>query len=67
MNVDKIRAVCRERNMSITDFERDAGLSNGTVGKWETMKYSPRYDLLKKAADFLGITVDELMECSGQT
>ena len=55
----KIARLCDQRNISICRLERECGISNGTIGKWRTS--SPTADKLKKVADYLGCTVDELL------
>lgn len=61
MNVALIREKCKERNITIAEFERLANLSNGSVGMWAKSRNAPRADTLKKAADFLGVTMEELL------
>lgn len=61
MNITYIRDYCKDHNITIAEFERAASLSNGIVVKWESMAKSPRYDILKKAADYCGCTVDKLV------
>lgn len=62
MNVALIREFCKARNMTIMEFEKRSGLSNGTVGTWDKeTKKAPRADTLKKAADFMGVKMDDLM------
>ena len=59
MNLGKLREICNERNISIARLERDVGLSHGTVSKWTVS--NPRVDILKRVADYLGLTVDDLL------
>ena len=51
--------LCKDRGISIAKLERETGLGNGTIGRWE--KSSPNVDNAKKVADFFGVTVDSLM------
>lgn len=60
MILDKIRALCKERGITLAELERNAGLGNGVIARWgET---NPRVDKLKAVADFFGVTVDELLK-----
>lgn len=59
MNIDIIRDKCWEKRTTIAGLERAVGLHNGTIGKWR--KSRPRYDNIKKVADYLGCTIDELV------
>lgn len=49
--VDRIREVCKERGTSIKAMEREIGLGNGTISRWETN--IPSYDKVIKVADYL--------------
>lgn len=59
MIVSKIRKLCSERGMTIQKLEQSAGLTNGCVSKWAVS--DPKVSNLKKVADVLGVTVDELL------
>lgn len=55
-----ILSLCRERGLSISRLEREAGLGNATVRGWETS--SPTVEKLKLVADYFGVTVDDLLK-----
>lgn len=57
--------LCKEKGISIAKLERETGLGNGTIGKWE--KASPNVDNAKKVANFFGKTLDELVGDTGET
>jgi len=57
---DKIKEKCKERGISIRQLEREAGLSGGTVKKWN--QFNPRANSLLKVSKVLGVSIDELME-----
>ena len=59
MIYEKILALCKDMNMSIAQLEREAGLGNATIKTWG--KSDPGAKKLKKVADCLGVTVDELL------
>lgn len=59
MIYDKIASICKEKKISIAKLERETGLGNATVAGWKT--YTPTAVRLKKVADYLGVTVDELL------
>lgn len=59
MIVSKIRKLCSERGLTIQKLEQSAGLTNGCVSKWAVS--DPKVSNLKKVADVLGVTVDELL------
>lgn len=56
-----IRVSCKSRNSSITKMEKDLSFANGTVGKWANGKRYPPKDKLLLVADFLQISIEELM------
>lgn len=60
--VEKIRSLCRERGISLWNLERELGIGNGIIARWETS--SPRVENVKKVADYFGVTVDYLLNDS---
>lgn len=56
---DKIKEICKQKGISPASIEKKAGLSNGSINKWNTV--SPTIKNLKAVADVLGVTVDELV------
>ena len=56
----KISALCKERNISVAKLEQQAGLGNATVRRWDVS--TPTVDNLKRVADVLGCTVDDLLK-----
>lgn len=60
MIYEKIRCLCAEKKMSIRSVERKAGLGNGAIRNWK--KSTPTVDNIKKVADILGCTLNDLME-----
>lgn len=60
MLYDKIKEIAEAKNVSIYRIERDADLSNGTISKWNDSH--PEARNLKKVADYLSVTMEELLE-----
>lgn len=60
LNLLEIKKKCEERNISFSCLEKETGIGNGVIAKWENG--NPRVDTLKKVADFFGCTIDELMK-----
>lgn len=50
---------CKEKGISIAKLERETGISNGTIGRWDTS--SPKVENLKSVADFFGVSMDSLL------
>lgn len=42
-------------NMSVNKLEREAGLTRGSMAKWDD--HPPSYEKLKKVADYFGVSV----------
>ena len=55
-----IAAKAKEKGVSINSLEQSAGVSRGSVYKWDTV--SPSVDSLKKVANILECTLEELLE-----
>lgn len=60
MLYSKIKAICRDKNISVASVERESGLSNGTISKWNDV--SPTIGNLTAVAKVLGISVTTLMK-----
>lgn len=54
-----IASLCRKTGISISKLEKETGLGNGTIGRWE--KSSPTVAKVKAVADYFGVTVDSLL------
>ena len=60
MIYENIKAICEEKNISISALEKKAALGNGTIGKWRDSK--PNVDTLVKVADALNVSLSRLMK-----
>lgn len=60
MLYDKIKEIANSRQISIYRIERDLGFSNGSLRKWNDSK--PSAISLKKVADYLSVSLEELLE-----
>lgn len=58
--LDNISRLCKERGISIARLERESGLGNATVRGWGNS--SPTVDNLLLVANYLGVTLDELLK-----
>lgn len=56
---DKIKEICKVKGISVAYLERQAGLSNGSVSKWNNSR--PTIDKLCLVAKVLDITLEELI------
>jgi transcriptional regulator with XRE-family HTH domain len=61
---DTIKALCKKRGLSVTSVEKEAGLSNGAISKWNDS--SPTVDKLNAVAKVLNVKVDCLLRQKGE-
>ena len=59
MILKNITRLCKEKGIALSRLERETNISNGTISKWGTS--SPTVENVRKVAEFLGVTVDELI------
>ena len=59
MLLRNITQLCKQKGISIAKLERETGISNGTIGRWNTS--SPTVENVQKVAEYFGVTVDELI------
>lgn len=57
---DKIKTLAKAQGVSINKMEKDLEFGSSTISKWS--KSIPSVDKLKKVADYLDVTIDELLE-----
>ena len=57
--VNRLQAIVKERGTTFKQLERETGLGNGTIRRWE--EQSPRRDKLTKVADYLQVSLDYLV------
>lgn len=62
MLYQNIVVLCKGKGISISKLEKETGLGNGTVGRWE--KSSPSVENVKKVADYFQVSVDYLISQS---
>ena len=58
--VQNIRSFAQMRGTSIKQIEKDLGLGNGMIGKWEDSKKSPPFETIEVIANYLGASILEL-------
>ena len=60
MITEKIETLCKERNIKISRLEKECGIGNGTIARWD--KSYPRTDNLKKVSDYFGVPIGTLLD-----
>lgn len=64
MLLNNIVQLCKERHVSIAKLEREIGLGNGTIGRWD--RVSPTLESLQKVSEYFGIGLDDLLSSEVQ-
>lgn len=59
VNLERIKQLAKEKKLSIAKLEKEAGLANATIRKWESAK--PQAESLAKVARVLDVSIEELM------
>ena len=59
MLYDKIKEVAKSKRIPIYKIEEDCGFAQGSMCKWNDI--SPSWDKVKKVADYLNISITELI------
>lgn len=59
MLYENIKRECSIKGISINQVEKELGFARSSFSKWE--KHSPSVASIKKVADYLGVTIDELI------
>ena len=61
---EKVKEKANSINKSISSIEKEAGIANGTIGKWQDSR--PFADTLQKVAFVLNMSIEELLEDEGR-
>ena len=56
---EKIKMLCKEREISIAKLESELGFGNGSIRKWGNA--APATDRLEKVADYFHVSTDYLL------
>lgn len=59
MLFEKVRELCLTHKTNLSKLERDCGLANATIRRWETN--SPSAENLAKVADHFDVSLDYLL------
>lgn len=60
MLLEKIKTLCSQRNITVSELERILEFGNGTMHKWD--KSQPSADKVLKVAEYFGIPIDCLFD-----
>ena len=65
MLYDNVKSLCEEKGISVWRMEKDLGFSNSSICKWNDTE--PGIRKVKKVADYLGISIEKLLEDEKET
>ncbi|MFJ7407495.1 MULTISPECIES: helix-turn-helix domain-containing protein [unclassified Lysinibacillus] len=57
--VERIKILCNERKITFAEVERNVGISNGQIRRWDTS--SPKIDNVEKVANYFDVSTDYLL------
>ncbi len=60
MLFSKIQKLCADNKTNISKVERECGLANATIRRWENV--SPNVDSLTKVANYFNVSIDYLLD-----
>lgn len=60
MILKKIRDLCNEKGITISELERECKIGNATISRWD--KSYPRVDKLKVVADYFGVSIEYFLK-----
>lgn len=61
---DKFESLCKEKGITPTHAARDIGITQQAVSMWKKRGSVPKYETLKKIADYFETTIEELLNLS---
>lgn len=57
----RLKELREQKGLSQKAFSMKLGVSQSTVGMWESKKREPNFETAKKIADFFGVSVDYIL------
>lgn len=57
---DRFLNILKNKGISAYKVSKDTGVSQATLTSWKNGSYVPKYDKLKKLADYLGVDISEI-------
>lgn len=61
MFFDRFKQICTEKGVSTTAVVEAVGMNRSAVTYWKKSGTTPKADVVKKIADYLGVSVEQLM------
>jgi transcriptional regulator with XRE-family HTH domain len=58
---EQLKKLRKERKLNQIDFAKSVQISQGQLSSYEANKYKPSFDVIKRMADFFGVSTDYLL------
>ena len=58
--------LCKQKGVSVNKACQEMGVSRSVAAKWKATDTSPRMDTLIKISNYFGVSIDTLLEHSGE-
>lgn len=62
MIYDNVKRICNEKGTTLKNVEEQANLGAGCISRWKSETFYPKVSTLKKVADVLGVSLEELVK-----
>lgn len=59
MLYDNVKAICKEKKITISRLETELGFPRSSISKWNNNE--PSVGRVKKVADYLNVLVDDIL------
>ena len=59
--VGRIKRLCRDKKISMTQFYKESGITSSAMSQWVTGRTSPKQTTLSMVAEYLGTTTEYLI------
>lgn len=59
--VNNIKDICKERGITLAELEREIGVGNGIIAKWEFAPRTPQIGLVLKIAECLDVPLTRIV------
>lgn len=61
MLYDNVKAICEKKRIAVSRLEAELGFPRSSICKWNTNE--PSVGKVKKVADYLEVSIEELISC----
>ena len=62
MFYDTFLNLCEEKHVTPIQVRNDLGISQSTMASWKSRRLTPKYETLKKLADYFDVSINDLLD-----